>query len=508
MSAISVPAGILSLLLAASILPAQQIAPTAPAPGSPGLSKVRIVRLSDVRGSVQVEQSASRGFEPAMENLPIVETDRIRTGLGIAEVEFEDNSTLRVTPNSEVEFPELERTAAGAAVTEVRVVRGLAYVSLMKKPNGYFTLEFGPGNNLEKIALPPASHIRLQVDGGRAQLAVLGGGLQVNGPNGPETISHRRTVSYTFAEMGDPAVTKRVAKDSFDAWDRQSMEAHERVASLSAFGNAPYAYGVNDLAYYGAFSDMGGCGMMWRPYFADAAWDPYSNGMWAWYQGAGYSWVSPYPWGWMPYHYGSWSYCSGQGWGWMPGGGWNGLNNTPAAIQQPTGGGTTLPRVPHPPIRPPLKGRSTMIAVNRRPLVASGINKKGAFVFRRGSAGLGVPREGLGKLRGFSRSAMRRGFARTPVYLSVDAGSPGMRRGMQGTLAPVAIHRGFAPAAEMGPRMGFAQNSMEGGPIMQGAGMPRPMSSMSSAGPSMGGGASRGAGGGPRAAGGAGGHSR
>ena len=76
---------------------------------------------------------------------------------------------------------------------------------------------------------------------------------------------------------------------------------------------------------------------MWRPYFASAAWDPYSNGVWAWYQGAGYSWVSPYPWGWTPYHFGSWSYCSGAGWGWQPGGSWNGLNNVIAVV--PTGGG-------------------------------------------------------------------------------------------------------------------------------------------------------------------------
>ena len=33
-----------------------------------------------------------------MANLPIVEKSRLQTGMGVAEVEFEDNSTLRLAP--------------------------------------------------------------------------------------------------------------------------------------------------------------------------------------------------------------------------------------------------------------------------------------------------------------------------------------------------------------------------------------------------------------------------
>ena len=82
---------------------------------------------------------------------------------------------------------------------------------------------------------------------------------------------------------------------------------------------------------------------MWRPYFASASWNPYGSGLWAWYPSAGYSWVSPYPWGWTPYHYGSWSFCSGTGWGWTPGGSWMGLSNVPGtALTPPNGGGRGL----------------------------------------------------------------------------------------------------------------------------------------------------------------------
>lgn len=490
MSSISTSAAVafLSLFLAAPALPAQTIA----AAPSPGMSKVRIVRVSEIRGAVQVDRGVGRGFEPAIDNLPIVEDSRVRTDIGIAEIEFEDNSTLRLGPNSEVDFSQLERAASGATITHVRVVQGLAYVSLMNTRGNDFALVFGPANNPEVLKLAPSSHIRLQVAADGAQIAVLDGTLQVNGADGLVTVPHKRTVSINFAQMNQPTVSKRVAEDSFDAWDRQSAEYHERAASLSAFGNTPYSYGLNDMMYYGAFEDAGGCGMMWRPYFASAAWNPYANGVWAWYGDAGYSWVSPYPWGWMPYHSGSWSYCPGNGWGWMPGSGWNGLSNAPAVTKKIAGANSTLPQ---PPSHPPTKGGPTLMLVSQRPLVASQMGK-GSFVFRRDSAGLGIPREELGNLRGFSRDTLRHGTASTPVYLAPEVNNDrmgGPSRRMAGQFAPLTMHRGFAPAPGMSPETGFR-------PPEDGGGFsPRPGTSMSnstgSSRPAAGGGASHGTGG-------------
>ena len=452
----SAAATFLSLLLAAPALPAQTIA-AAPAPG---MSRVRIVRISQISGSVQVDRGVGRGFEPAMENLPIVESSRVRTETGVAEIEFEDNSTLRVAPNTEVDFPELERTASGATVTEVRVVHGMVYASLMKTRGNDFTLLFGPGNNQEKLQLPPSSHIRLQVNPTGAELAVLDGSMQVNGADGPIAVPRKRTVSFSFTEAGDPTVAKKVETESFDAWDRQSTQYQERASTLSAFGNTPYSYGLNDMSYYGAFSDMAGCGSMWRPYFADAAWNPYANGAWAWYGGAGYSWVSPYPWGWTPYHSGAWSYCQGSGWGWMPGGAWNGLANTPAVTHSINGG--KFAPLPRPPAQPPRIGHATLVAVNLTPAIVSGMDRKGSFVFRRDSAGLGIPRQGLGGLRGFSRNSLRHGVASTPVYLTLNTGNRSLgdsARMAAGQIAPIAIHRGFAPAPAAPSQAGYSSAS-------------------------------------------------
>jgi hypothetical protein len=456
MSAISVPAtaSVLSLLFAATALSAQTSISAESAAGTStaaGMSKVRIVRLSEVRGTVQMDRGTGRGFEAAMQNLPVVESSHVQTGMGVAEIEFEDNSTLRLGSDSEVEFPLLERQASGATVTTVRVLRGMAYVNLVKPPTtgNDFTLLFGP----EKLALTPDSHIRLEMNDTGATLAVMNGMVEVNGADGPIAVPNKRTVTFAFAPNSQPEVEKGIASNSLDSWDKQSTDYHARAASLTAFGNTPYSYGLTDMGYYGNFMDAGGCGMMWRPYFASAAWDPYANGTWAWYPDAGYSWVSPYPWGWTPYHYGSWSYCSGTGWGWMPGGAWNGLANVPAA----TTSGGSFSNFPRKPSQPPRPGESTVVAVSHGPLVSSEVSSSGSFVFRRDSAGLGIPREGLGGLSGFSHDALRRGTASTPIYLTVGpgAGTSGGRTAAQGP-APVMVHRGSAPPPAPSSDTGFS----------------------------------------------------
>ena len=67
-------------------------------------------------------------------------------------------------------------------------------------------------------------------------------------------------------------------------------------------------------------------GQVWQPYDAsDPGFDPYGDGEWVWYPGAGYVWASGYSWGWTPYRCGTWSYYNSFGWGWVPGAGCGGL---------------------------------------------------------------------------------------------------------------------------------------------------------------------------------------
>ena len=402
-------------------------------------SKVRIVRLSEVKGEVQLDRKIDRGFESAMANLPVTEGASLKTGNGVAEVEFEDNSTVRVGQNSLVEFPRLELLPSGAKASSITVLQGTAYVNLLNTKGNEFTVAFGQ----QKVVLPPDSHIRLQLTPSEANLAVLHGEAMVETPSGSTAVGKNKTMTFNLASQSPPVIAKNVAQEPLDSWDNTAVQYHKSYANATSFGNSPYSYGINDMNYYGSFINAGGCGSMWRPYFTSASWDPFGNGAFAYYPSAGYSWVSPYPWGWTPYHYGSRSYCQGTGWGWQPGGAWMGLANynSPAGFNHPLK-----------PSRAPLSGEPALVHVNRQPLAASGLTGHDTFVFRKDSAGLGVPRGSLGKLNSFSGQAVQHGMAQTSVYYGGEHG------------AAEGPHAGEASSASSMPQRGSNSSSISSMP--------------------------------------------
>jgi len=420
-------------------------------------SKVRIVRISEAKGEIQMDRNTGHGFEDAMTNLPIVEGCRLRTEAGAAEIEFEDNSTLRLAPGSSIEFSTLELLPSGAKVSTINVVRGMVYASLTDTKGNQFTLTFGQ----EKLQLQPSSHVRLTVDlgAGEARLAVFEGAAQVESPAGATEVGKKKTLTMPLENQGQPVLAKNVKPEAYDSWDHDAAQYHKQFAASSALASSPYSYGVSDLMYYGSFINAGGCGSMWQPYFASAGWSPFANGTWAYYPGAGYSWVSPYPWGWMPYHYGSWSYCPTAGWGWQPGGSWNGLTNTPLV----GAGNPVTVNPPRAPLNPPRVGQSTMVAVNTRPLNTSTLASD-KFTFQKDSAGMGVPRGSLGRLDKFSEGVARHGTSSTPIYFegamgtsqngrmgnpgNEQAGNMGNARSMGMPTATSAMRRGYAPPTE------------------------------------------------------------
>jgi hypothetical protein len=388
----------------------------APAQSETTAPGVRIVRLSEVKGEVQLDRQTGRGFEAAFANLPIAQGGRLRTDEGVAEVEFEDNSSVRLTPHSLVEFPVLSAGSDGTRASTVHVVQGTIYASLTKSKQSNLNVTFGR----ETLALGPSAHIELAVDGKQPRLDVMDGTVQAVNGAATTTVGKKKALLFDPANSAPPTLLSKNEKGEYDDWDKHSVDYHQRLApSGGNYASVPYAYGLADMNYYGGFTDMGGgCGTMWQPYLASANWSPYTNGTWAWYPGAGYSWVSPYPWGWTAFHSGSWNYCGGRGWGWQPGSQWNGLGNVPL-VKRSTG-----PQRFRPPAKPIPLG-PTIVTVNEKPLVASRLNEKDSFVFSRDSAGLGVPRGTFGKLNHISTGVVQHGSVERPAYVtSMSTGRP------------------------------------------------------------------------------------
>jgi hypothetical protein len=191
--------------------------------------------------------------------------------------------------------------------------------------------------------------------------------------------------------------------DPYDEWDKQLDKYHQQYSVSNSF--SPYGYGASDLSYYGSFYNIPGYGMMWQPYLVGAGWDPFMNGTWMWYPGAGYAWISAYPWGWTPYRYGSWTYLNAYGWFWQPGSTWAGWNTGPRIVNAPQ----TF-SAPRPPATP---GRTLL--VNRVAPAGPVRQIQNQAEVRSGSAGLGVARgsvRNLGKVsQQMERASLPRGTA-------------------------------------------------------------------------------------------------
>src|SRR5580704_2115229 len=340
-------------------------------------SQARVVRLSEVQGEVKIDRNLGQGYEKAFLNLPITQGAKLRTKDGRAEVEFEDGSTLRVTPDTVVEFPQLSLRDSGAKVSGVHLQEGTVYVNFAGAKGDEFTLTFAH----EKLSLAQSAHLRIEMADVTATVAVFKGDAQIDGDSGAVAVSKNHTATFDLTDGDSSTMAKDVEPDPFDAWDKQQDEYHQQYSSNSYSNYSPYAYGTSDLNYYGNFFNAPGYGTVWQPYFAGLGWDPFMNGAWAFAPGFGYGWVSGYPWGWTPYHYGSWAYLPTYGWAWQPGGTWAGYS---------------APRIIRPPAnfvspQPPSSSVQGIVPVNRGPVPVQVGRSFSRLEIPQNSAGLGVP---------------------------------------------------------------------------------------------------------------------
>ena len=314
-------------------------------------SHVRIVRLSYVDGQVQMEH-ADQGLDRAILNAPIVEGTRIVTrNDGLAEVEFEDQSALRLAEDSEVKFRQLTMNDTGAKVNEIEVVRGVVFFDVRSKSDDVYRAVAGGTTFLvrrDTVARISAAPDQLRV-------AVLKGDVQLQ--NQPQLVSVKKNESLTL-DPNQPSgykITHGTEALPVDAWNKERGAYDAAYAHNAGYGGPKTGYGLQDLNYYGNYFYAPGYGYAWQPYgFADSmiGWSPYSNGAWAFVPGLGYTWASGYPWGWLPYHYGSWAFLGGGvGWAWIPGGypgQWyvNNFQSTPVVVKPPAGWQAVSPPSP------------------------------------------------------------------------------------------------------------------------------------------------------------------
>ena len=293
-------------------------------------SQARIVRLSLVEGSVELDRATGQGFEKAIQNMPITQGMRLRTDSGSnAEVEFESGSTLRLIGNSSVSFGRLSLSDDGAKLTAVNVEEGTAYFDVKKKSHDEFAISFAG----REIRVTHSSHLRVEVSDSRVEVAMFNGEAEIVGDRDAR-LKKDETLAFNRSEEVNYDVAKGVSDEPSDSWDKQRDDYINSYAQQSQVANSPYSYGMSDLAYYGSYYNDASYGWVWRPYGVAYNWDPFYNGAWVWYPGFGYTWVSAYPWGWAPYRYGRWTWLPAYGWVWQPGY-WNNWWRGPVCVNAP-----------------------------------------------------------------------------------------------------------------------------------------------------------------------------
>jgi hypothetical protein len=289
----------------------------------------RAARLSYLQGDVTVDHMDNTAGDPAQMNMPLPEGVRLNTGEdGQAEVEFEDGSVARITPNSALGLNSLTIDAFGNFHTQLTVLHGLVYAELRETAKFLYTVDAG-GESVSPVA---NAIIRITLDQPPVAISVLDGTVHVEHASSAEADGYKTDVHAGEMFTADASDTSQyfllssIEQDSWDVWNQERDQAAAEAAAARTAARDGYAgdqgYGWSDLDTNGSWYDVPGEGQVWQPNVAqDASFDPYGYGSWVAYPGAGYVWASGYAWGWTPFRCGSWSYWNSFGWGWSPGAG-------------------------------------------------------------------------------------------------------------------------------------------------------------------------------------------
>ena len=283
--------------------------------GETGLSYARIVRLSVVKGDVQIARGGTDKWEPAALNMPLQQGFAVGTNDGLAEIELEHGSVIWLAPNSVLQFTELA-LSNGGQITKVAMTAGTATFDASTGSQDVFSVS----DQDFQVAPDGKSEFRVDLTKEGVAVSVLKGRITFQSQQGAQNLSKGDTY---FLGVRKPQQTGLKTTPKADDWDKfVSMRASYLSASAATNGqyaNAPFRYGMADMSAYGGWMYVPGLGFAWQPNGISSDWMPFADGSMMYYDGMGWTWVGAEPWGWVPYHFGQWSYTSPYGWMWTPG---------------------------------------------------------------------------------------------------------------------------------------------------------------------------------------------
>jgi len=270
--------------------------------------------LSLVEGEVFLERE--NRSEPAVENVPLLDGDRIRTGSGRAEIILGDGSLLHLDENT---------TADVLAGDLIRLLEGRINLVVLGARDPSRAVQYqvdAPAASVQSNGPGEYRVTAVNADGARTtELAVVRGDATFANDVGSVNVrAGERSMARDGEAPGRPQYFNSARWDEFDRWSATRRDT--QIGTISAgylpADLEPYS-GTFDR--YGTWRNDASNGNVWFP-TVSAEWRPYSVGYWRQYDQWDSFWIAGDPWGWPTHHYGRWGFSVGLGWYWLPGRSW------------------------------------------------------------------------------------------------------------------------------------------------------------------------------------------
>ena len=231
-----------------------------------------IVRLTYVEGDVRLSTgggtkgAVGQAWVQAQAGVPMEPGFNLATGIGRAEIEFEDGSLLYLADNSALLFEQLI-VNGDAPLTVLELLSGTATIDARPLTNGSFRLET-PGDDSVIVTSPEEAFLRVAsfLDGMTVTLERDTTATH-NGQNKTELVAGQ-TLTYKGPDL--VSVTKAAdvkGPDEWDQWVNARLNARQATMTeaLKASGLSEPIPGLEELYQSGNFFPCAPYGTCWQP---------------------------------------------------------------------------------------------------------------------------------------------------------------------------------------------------------------------------------------------------
>lgn len=195
-------------------------------------SQARAVRLSFVEGTVIVRRPGSPKWARAALNMPIEQGVSIATARhSIAEVQFENGSTLRLGELSRVDFTQLDITPDSGFINHVNLAVGVTTVNVISKRHDEYVLT-ASGTSVVPYG---KTEFRSDLSHGHLRVEVFKGRIRAADSSQSQLLRRNQLLACDCRSRADFHVTDKIQMDDWDKW----VQMRDRQASLAAYSVPP-----------------------------------------------------------------------------------------------------------------------------------------------------------------------------------------------------------------------------------------------------------------------------